>query len=325
MRILLVGFGAVGTGFARLINGQASELSSKYGFSPQLCGVVDSKTSVVSERALQANEVAARKLETGTVGDAAVELSDLLNSVSFDVLVDVTPSSLTSSGAAIERIRTGLRHGLHVVTVNKAALATAMPALMELARVNRRQLRYSGTVGAGVPMVEIAKRCSAGDQLLELRGVLNGTSNYILTRMDEGGSLAEALAEAQARGYAEPDPSADVDGVDAALKLVILANAVFGRRASIRDVRVEGIRGVEPRSGQRLIAEISADGLSVAPRPVAASDPLRVPGTYSAITLRLAHSGNITISGPGAGITETSTAIVRDLIGISHHLGESKK
>ena len=133
----------------------------------------------------------------------------------------------------------------HVVTCNKGPLAIAYYALHELARHNGVQLRFSGAVGGGTPVLDFGKTCSMGDQLIGIRGILNGTCNYILTRMEQQGvSFDEALEGAKNAGYAEADPSLDIDGYDSAVKLVITANHLLLSKAGIKDVKVGGIRGI---------------------------------------------------------------------------------
>jgi homoserine dehydrogenase len=206
----------------------------------------------------------------------------------------------------------------------------ALPALLELARHNGAELRFSGTVGGGTPLLAFAEECARGDRVRALRGVLNGTTNFILWRMERHGEDFEsALAEATRRGYAERDPSADVDGVDSATKLVILANAVLGRPCTLRDVAITGICGVTPEQVEaarargnaiRLVAECS-DGLRVAPREVPADSPLAVPANLNVLALDLETTGEVALTGRGAGGPETATAILRDLIDVWHSTG----
>src|SRR5439155_8269246 len=133
----------------------------------------------------------------------------------------------------------------HVICVNKGPLAVAFPALLELARHNAREFRFSGTVGGSTPALALAQECARGDRVTAVRAVLNGTTNFILWRMERHDEdFDAALAEAMRLGYAERDPSADVDGIDTATKLVILANGVLGRACAIGDVAITGIRGV---------------------------------------------------------------------------------
>ena len=182
-------------------------------------------------------------------------------------------------------------------------------------------------------MLALAQECARGNRVVAARAVLNGTTNFILWRMDhQGEDFDGALAEAMRLGYAERDPSADVDGIDSATKLVILSNGVLGRPCAIGDVSITGIRGVSREQvasakGRRqvikLVAEIDG-GLAVAPREVPADSPLNVPANLNALCLTLETGGDVTLVGRGAGGPETATAILRDLIDIWHSIGSAR-
>lgn len=265
----------------------------------------------------------------GRLGDRAKTVGNAVEAIDADVLVDATPSALQEPAESIARIEAAFASGKHVVTVNKAPLAWAFPKLMGLALQHGKQLRYSGTVGAGTPVVALARECAHGDEVQYVRAVLNGTTNFVLSRMHAGDTFDAALAEAQKLGYAEADPSADVDGWDTAAKLVILANAVLGRAVTLDDVDLTGIREVTPEQVHqaetrdevvRLVGEI-ADRLTVSPQTVPVHDPLDVPASRNAVTLTLRHAGDVTLVGNGAGGTETATAILRDLALLARHAG----
>jgi homoserine dehydrogenase len=247
-------------------------------------------------------------------------------------MIEATPTSVRAAGESLGRLKAAFRSGKHVVCVNKGPLAVAFPALRELARHNRAQFRYSGTVGGGTPVLALASECARGNRVTGVRAVLNGTTNFILWRMaQQGESFEAALAEAMRLGYAERDPSADVDGIDTATKLVILANGVLGRSCAIGDVSITGIRGVTAAAvGQarergeviKLIAEVNST-LSVAPRAIAADSPLNVAANLNALCLELETGGEVALVGRGAGGPETATAIVRDLLDIWHSTGRT--
>lgn len=304
MRIVLIGVGAVG----RAVVERLRELRVP-GFTPRLVAAADSKGAWVNRAGV---DLAAPRNATAM---------EAIEDPEADVVIEAGPTSLAAPGPAIERLRAAFRTGKHVVCVNKAPLAVAMPALLELARHNRVQFRFSGTVGGGTPVLDWAARCAEGDEILGVRAILNGTTNYILSRMEDGATFDAALAEAQEKGYAERDPSMDVDGVDTAIKLVILANAVLGRRVVLSDVAIAGIRGA--RAGMRLVGEVG-ERLSVAPREVDARSPFAVRGTLNAVQLTLRHTGELTLVGRGAGGRETATAVVRDLLTIWHRHWEGR-
>jgi homoserine dehydrogenase len=201
--------------------------------------------------------------------------------------------------------------------------------LTELAAFNNVYFRFSGTVGAGTPVLELGKKCLFGDRIVSIRGVLNGTTNYILTEMDERHvTFQHALEKAQNRGYAETDPSMDVDGTDSAGKLVILANWVMNKKVTIKDVGVRGIREVtredleeaaERNCTIRLVGSIN-DKLEVKPTEIDRRDPLAVGGVLNAVTFVSKFAGEETIIGRGAGGMETASAILRDLLDINRNL-----
>src|SRR3712207_1298114 len=144
-----------------------------------------------------------------------------------------------------------MRSGKHVITVNKGPLALSFPSLMELANYNGVLLRFSGTVGGGTPILEFAKRCLKGDRIISFKGILNGTTNYILSKMEEGLTFDSALNDAKRKGYAEAVPSLDIEGYDAAAKLVIMANLIMGMKVTIKDINRTGISSVQVSDVQR--------------------------------------------------------------------------
>ncbi len=336
MRIFVVGYGVVARSFIDLLEAQQSVLYQQQGLSPRLVGVCDSTGAAVSERGLSADELRAAKESTGTVAGVAghgvrtVDAAQLIAECDADIVVEASPSQMSTPGRSIENLKAAFRTGKHAISVNKAPLAAAMPAMLELAEFNGVQFRFSGTVGGGTPVLNVARECARGDEVTMVRGIFNGTTNFILWKMhSEGLDFDTVLKEAIDLGYAETDPSADIDGVDAATKVVILANYVLGRPATIGDVKVEGIRGL-PRerieeAAQRgnhlkLIGEIG-EALSVAPQEVPIGDPLDVPASLNAITLSLKASSDITLIGRGAGGIETATSVMRDLLDIWNVIG----
>lgn len=240
-----------------------------------------------------------------------------------DVVVEVM-GGLDPAGEAIEA---ALGAGKHVVTANKELLARQFGKLQGCAAASGRMLLFEAAVMAGTPAVSTV-RSLAGDRISRLQGVLNGTSNFCLHRMQTGLTLAEALAEAQARGYAERDPSADIDGHDAAAKLAILATLAFGRQASLDEVAVTGITRLRPadladaaRRGQvvRLVAEArAADGkvrAEVAPAFLDRVHPLAgIRGHHNGLLVDADLAGQLFLQGPGAGGDATASAILTDII-----------
>jgi len=185
-------------------------------------------------------------------------------------------------------------------------------------------MRFSGTVGGGTPILDYAKNSLRGERISSFQGILNGTTNYILSNMHTGMSFETALTDAKKRGYVEADESLDLDGLDAAAKLVILANWIMGMKVTMPDIKLTGIRNVDniqiknaaqKSSAVKLIASCNGQ-LEVSPKEISINDPLCVNGTLNAISFTSEHSGTQTIIGRGAGGTETASSILRDLIDI---------
>jgi len=212
--------------------------------------------------------------------------------------------------------REALGRGTPYVTANKALLATHGGELAELAAANRGALLGSASVGGGTPMIETVEHLSATGAIERLRGLVNATTTFILSAMGDGRSYDDALRDAQEAGYAEADPSFDVEGRDAAQKLAILASVAWGRWRPEADVETTGIVGVAVAPGQpvRLVAEASREHMAVSPKPMEPSDALaRASGVESVLEVTLADAGTVRVSGPGAGGRATAGAVYGDL------------
>jgi homoserine dehydrogenase len=333
MRIFLAGLGVVGRAFVRLLEERRASLYTKHGLSPVLVGALDSGGAAEREEGLDSSALLAAKELGGSVGDLPLygfrgpSAPEIIAESDAQLVVEATPTTVKTPGPALERLKAAFRTGKHVICVNKAPLAVAFPALQELSRYNRAELRFSGTVGGGTPVLALAEECVRGNEVVAVRAILNGTTNFILWRMDRHGEdFDQALAEAVRLGYAEADPSADIDGIDTATKLVILANGVLGRPCTLSDVAIRGIRGI-PRDrvaaarkegkAVKLVAELR-EGLRVEPQEVPADSPLNVPASLNCLGLALKTGGEVHLVGRGAGGPETATAILRDLIDIWH-------
>ena len=332
MRIVLFGFGTVGQSFARILIKDREWLVKTYGFEPQITTIVDSQGSCNNERGLDLEQVLKVKKRFGTVrkypskGEARKTASEILSETEAETMVETMPSNFKDGEPGLSNIKQALINRKHVVTTDKGPLALAMSALLELAGHRRLQLRFSGTVGAGTPFLSFASRCLLGDRILGIHGILNGTTNYILTRMEEGAlDFRRALAEAQRKGFAERDPTNDVEGLDTAAKMVIIANWIVGLRISIHDLPIDGISKITPdqirkarASGKsvKLIGRLSERKASVGPEEISLNDPICVPETLNALTFSIENAGDVTLIGQGAGGDQTASAIMRDLVDI---------
>src|SRR5713101_2971886 len=332
MRIIITGFGAVGQNLAKILRDDNERFVHSYGFKPSIVAVSDSRGHCIDENGLDLNTLLKTKEGHGTVakypgkGDKGAGARSIINEIEAEVLVEATPTNFHDGEPGLSNIKTALANGKHVVTTNKGPLALAMPALLELAQHRSLQLRFSGTVGGGTPFLDFAAKCLPGERIIRVRGILNGTTNYILTRMETASlTFEKALAEAQKKGYAEKDPTNDVEGFDTAAKIVIIANWVLKKRYSLRNLDITGITKVTLQklkhaqaSGAKLklIGRIEESSASVAPENVPIDDPTCVPDTLNALTFSTEHAGDITLIGPGAGGERTASAMVRDLVSI---------
>jgi len=335
MRIILVGCGVVGQSFARILIRRGPELAQNYGFRPRIVAMVDLGGAAINPKGLDLEKMLFIKTEKGTVaesreyGHLSVSAFDVIESVEAEVMVEATPTNIKDGEPSLSHIKAAFKTGKHVVTTNKGPLALALPALTELADYNKVFLRFSGTVGAGTPILEFARKCLFGDRIVSIRGILNGTTNYILTEMDEKRiTFQQALENAQKLGYAEADPVMDVDGIDAACKMVIMANWIMNRKVTLKDVSVQGVRNVTTEALEeaavrgctiKLIGSIN-DNLKVQPTEISRRDPLSVGGVLNAVTFVSEFAGEETIIGRGAGGMETASAILRDLLDIKQNL-----
>ena len=338
MRILLLGFGTVGQSLARILNQDREWLVRTYGFEPTITAIVDSQGVCRDDNGLDLDSVLKIKEKYGTVqkypgnGQRRKNASQIIPETEAEMMIETTPSNFKDGEPGLSNIKQALISGKHVVTTNKGPLALAMPALLELAEHRNLQLRFSGTVGGGTPFLSFASRSLPGDKIVGVRGILNGTTNYILTRMETGSlDFRTALREAQQKGYAEKDPTIDLGGFDTAAKIVIISNWIFNRRINLHDVKITGISGITPQtitrartSGNRikLIGRLSESEAKVGPEEVEANDPICVPDTLNAVTFATQHGGNLTLIGQGAGGEQTASAIVRDLVDIRREYPE---
>jgi len=335
MRIIIVGFGVVGEAFIKILHEKENELRKVFGFKPIIVAAVDIEGAVIYQPGLNWEELHRSKQICGSIAlypgfKPRMSSIEVIENVDADVVIEATPTKVVDGEPGLSNIMTALKRKRHVITTNKGPLALALPALMELASYNGVLIRFSGAVGGGTPILDLGKKCLMGDQLKSIKGILNGTTNYILTRMDEGEvSMFAALKEAQQKGYAEADPSYDLKGIDSACKLVIMANWLMNKGVTLKDVNISGI--LEVTSDQvkeaknkgstiKLIASIADGELTVKPQPIPQKDPLCVGGVLNAVTFEAEYAGEVTVVGKGAGGVETGGAILRDLIDIRREI-----
>ena len=320
IRIALIGTGAVGRGIL--------EAMTRKDLGIILTGVADSRSGMIQSSGISPSDLLSRKRETGLCGDISITAEDVVRTAPYDVLVEVSPTDATTGEPATSYIRTALSRGCHVVTSNKGPVALHYHELKQQADKAGVSFRFEATVAGAIPILHTLLESLGGNDVQALYGVLNGTCNYILTRMaEEGLSYKQALDEARALGYAEADPTYDVKGIDAAIKLVILANTVLNQRITLEDIDITGIdllteeaiRLAEEQDATiRLIGEIipSKNLYRLSPRIIPRHHPLVVHGSLNAIILRTDLAGDLVFSGKGAGSIETASAVLGDILSI---------
>jgi len=320
-----------------LVDSQGDRLRQKLGLELVLVGVADSSGVAVNPDGLPLPEIMAYKAGGRSVAEyprwGVRDRSglEMVRTQDADLLLEASPANLKDGQPALGCIEAALSGGMHVVTANKAPLVLAFPRLMELAQANGVQLCYDATVTGGLPAVNLGRRDLAAAKIDRLEGVLNFTTNYMLTRMAQDGlGYAEALSDAQTAGHAETHPTLDVEGWDAANKLVILAHSVLGFPAGLDDVEVTGILGVSEEmlraaatEGKRvkLVATAEAEGdgyrLSVRPTKLAAEHPLAQLGPKQmGIVYHTDISGSISAAIVEETPVPTAFAMLRDVVGI---------
>jgi homoserine dehydrogenase len=306
----------------------------KYGISFKLIFAADTALGTVfSDEGLEPGGLLdalghGRDLSAGPRGMRhGTPLSELLRAAGLDVLCEAAPTNYRTGEPGMTILTSALSAGVSAVTSSKGAIGLDMAGLKRLARDNGAVLRFESSVMSGTPLISLVRGPLAGCAVTKAEGIVNGTTNYILTKMEGGMAYDEALSEAQRLGYAEADPTGDVEGFDSAVKVCIMASEFFGKKLSLDDVRRTGITGVTgedveraARAGRRikLIAGVGPSGAGyVEPREIELSNPLAsVGGAVNAVTVSTDNLGDVTVIGPGAGKIETAQGLVSDMIEI---------
>jgi homoserine dehydrogenase len=336
-RLLLIGAGNVGRRFLELLARKRERLENRFGLTFSLVGVADSIGAATAPNGLNLERVIALKNGGRSVADypgqgrldtKALEMVQLNPA---DLLVDASPANLEDGQPGLDCIEAALSKGMHVVTANKAPLVLAYPRLKKLADERCVHLRFDATVAGGLPAVNLGRRDLSIAEIHRLEGVLNLTTNYILTRMAQDGlGYDQALALAQEAGHAEADPILDVEGWDAASKLVILAQGVLRHSATLNDVAIEGITNVTAQTLQRAaaqgkrikllaIAERDGDGyrLSVRPTRLEATHPMaRLGPKQMGIVYHTDICGVVSAAIVEETPIPTASAVLRDIVDI---------
>ncbi len=311
-QVAILGFGIVGTGVAEVLEMNAKKIERKVGVPVELKYILDVRDCSDSPFA----PFVVQNFET----------------IEQDPEIDVVVETIGGVGVAYEFTRRALASGKSVVTSNKELVAQRGFELMTLAAEKGVNYLYEASVGGGVPILHPMSHCLVGNEMTEVRGILNGTTNYILSRMIQGGiTFDEALKEAQEKGYAEKDPTADVEGQDACRKICILASLAFGRhiypnqvesqgitKVSLEDVVLAGESGYQIKLlGRAILQEDGKVCAYVAPHLVSNANPLaNVNQVFNAISVKANAVGEVMFYGPGAGSRATASAVVADIVDV---------
>ena len=318
VNIAILGCGTVGTGVARLLLENGDIIRDRIGCQLNLKYVADIDTQT----------------DRGIAFPPGVMIPDAAAAIA-DPAVDIVVETIGGEGFAKEIILDAIANGKHVVTANKALLAKHGNAIIAAATDNKVDLAYEASVGGCMPIIKTVREALVGNRISAMTGILNGTCNYILSKItDEGVDFETALAEAQQKGYAEADPTLDVEGQDAAHKLAILSALAFGMKINFDEVYIEGISKITPldiefaaQFGYRikLLAITKFDGQSVQARVHPTMIPFdnmlsNVNGTLNAVSVSGDAVGDIMLYGHGAGMMPTASAVVSDLADIARNL-----
>jgi homoserine dehydrogenase len=318
IRVGLIGWGTVGSGVIRILQENGSLIEKRLGSKIVLKGIAD--IDLETDRAVKVNPE--------LVTDRADEV---IENPEIDIVLEL----IGGMEPARSYILKALKQGKHVVTANKALLATHLDELCGVARQYNVDLHFEAAVGGGIPIIRALKEGFVAERIDAIFGILNGTSNYVLSTMsNEGGEFNAVLRKAQEKGYAEVNPRFDIDGIDAAHKLAILMKLAFGAKFPFEDIFIEGISDITPLDIEfgrefgytiKLLAIAKADGKSIEARvhpTMLPSDHLlaTVSGVFNAIYLKGNAVGETLFYGQGAGMMPTGSAVVSDLVELSRNI-----
>ena len=356
--LALIGLGNVNRALAEIIHRDGDKLAAELGFALRVTAITDLRYgSLVDADGIDLGPVLAmgpddtfaglggtprRRDESllpaspttealGAASTPRIDMEQFIRTAPADIVVEATFTNPTDGEPALSHVRWALDSGKSVCTTNKGPAAFAVEELKALAASRGVRFEFEGAVMSGTPVLRLASGPLKGVGITGFSGILNGTSNYILTRMEAGLSQRDAIAEAKQHGYAEADPTADIGGSDVRLKVAVLANELLGVRIAPDAIETEGITGITPD----MVAEATSQGAhwkligraskagdgtataSVSPQMVDANHPLAtISGATNAVMFDTEYLGRLTLSGPGAGRVETAYALLSDIIAI---------
>jgi homoserine dehydrogenase len=335
VNIIIAGFGRVGRAFWKVVEDKRKVCRERYGLDLVLKAVFKSDGGIFNDTPISMKSSlpgAPLRIQESPDWKPRLRVQNIIGDLEPGVLVECTPSDLRTGEPGLSHLMAALEKGWHAAAASKGALVLRFKELAGLARQNGVQLKFSGAAAAALPTLDVGIQSLAGADVLGIEGILNGTTNFILTRMGEGMDSEQALREAQDKGIAEPDPTLDIDGWDTACKLLLICNAVMRTDFGLNEVQVEGIRGIShdlvikaSRLGQavKLMGKCSKDErdhpwkLEVGLALLNPSHPLYgVNETTKGITFYTDTMGSVTLIGGKSDPLGTGAALLKDIIGI---------
>jgi len=327
-KICLIGKGNVGTSFLQLLMIKKEELKEKFQITIKILAIFEYDGALIDKNGINIKEILdkGKNFRELPYWKPNIKALDEIPNLDLDICIETTPTNSDTGEPALSHIIAALSNNINVVASNKGPFYLQYEKIKKLAAKNNCFVRYEGTVASCVPALSI-KKGLIGNTIMSIKAILNGTTNYILSRMtSEGVEFSIALKEAQELGYAEADPTLDIEGYDAAGKLVILANELLGWSKTIKDVKIRGISHINAHSIELAIIDglvikhlaiAEDDKLIVEPRLIDKNSPLNISGTLNVIELQTKYAGPIILMGRGAGGYEAASAIFNDMINIS--------
>ncbi len=333
INIILMGFGKVGRSFLQVAHEKKDSLRNRYGLEVRWLSIFEIGGALFSDNYLdegQFLDISASDLPAHPFWRSGLKLEEVLEKFEPGVLVECTPSNIKTGEPGLSHLLKALERGWNVSVANKGPLVVDFKRLKKLAQKNQVALKFSGATAAALPTLDIGLYSLAGAEISRIEGILNGTTNYILTRMEEGIGYEDALREAQGRGIAEADPRLDVEGWDTASKILLITNAVLDKDFVLSDVRVEGITNLPSKLPLQARKEGKALKLlgkafrkeaefeiEVALSALDSSHPLfGVRGTNKGVTFSTDTMGEVTVTGGKSDPKGAGASLLKDIINI---------
>lgn len=335
VRIAIIGFGNLGRSLAQMLIKKKPLIKAKFALNILVSAIVDVDYSIVekSDNGINLEEILSLKKIELINRNSKLSFEEILKQVPLDMVVELTPSN-PDAQPGLDHIRNSLKAKKHVVTSNKSPLVLNSRELLQLAQKEGCQFRFEATVGGVIPIFTLVQDGFSANEIIKIEGILNGTTNYILTQMSEGSSYPNAIEHAKKLGFCETNPYDDVSGLDAARKLVIIANVLLNANLTLEEVEIKGIEEIKQSQiidshlHNQVIKHIASLDMTksgiqarVQPQSIPLTNPLaHINGIINAIHIFTKYAGEITISGVGAGPQEVGTIILSDIITVGRKI-----